>query len=171
MKAQILVTASEPLPVGFGQHLNTNARYASTGADILQQIGAPVEQLQELYQRERRLGLAVLITRKRVDAAAEDRGRLTLVERELLADTRDEARIDNRGVHLLVELEHRRADTGRFRRREDALPARRTELAAHRRNRGRFAFVGVLDIASATRRLRPRAEWAFHGLAHSFITP
>jgi len=50
-------------------------------------------------------------------------------ERKLVRDTRDEAGIDNGGVHLLVELEHRRADPFRFRRGQDALPAGRTELA------------------------------------------
>ena len=63
----------------------------------------PVEHHEEFHQREWRLGLAVLVARKRIGAAAEDRGRLPLVERELLTDTRDEAGIDN-GVIGAVRL-------------------------------------------------------------------
>jgi hypothetical protein len=63
--------------------------------DLAQQVGVAVEQDEELHQRERGLGLAVLVTRKGVGAAAEDRGRLALVEREFLTDARDEAGIDD----------------------------------------------------------------------------
>jgi hypothetical protein len=52
-----------------------------------------VEHYEEFHQREWRLGLAVLVARKRIGAAAKDRGRLPLVEREFLADARDEGRI------------------------------------------------------------------------------
>src|SRR5450759_2299113 len=86
-------------------------------------------------------------TRQGAATAAEVRGRLPLVEREFLADTRDEAGIDNGGVHLLVELQHRRADAVRFRRGDDTFPTGRAELAAHGRNRGCFAFVGLRDVA------------------------
>src|ERR1017187_5711394 len=140
----------------------------SPGPDLVQQIGVPVEHHEEFHQREWRLGLAVLIARKRIGAAAKDRGRLPLVERELLADTRDEAGIDNGGVHLLVELQHRRADPFRFRRGEDAFPAGGAEIAAYRRNRRRFAFVGVRDIARVAHKLPLGAGWAFHGIAPSW---
>src|SRR5271157_6362631 len=91
--------------------------WLSPGPDLVQQVRVPVEHHEELHQRERWLGLAVLVARKRIGATAEDRGRLPLVERELLADARDKARIDDGGVHLPTELQHRRADARRFRRR------------------------------------------------------
>src|ERR1017187_4476257 len=53
----------------------------SPGPDLVQQSGVPVEHHQEFHQRERRLGLAVLVARKRIGAAAKDHGRLPLVER------------------------------------------------------------------------------------------
>jgi dihydroxyacetone kinase len=56
--------------------------------DLVQQAGVTVEQDEEFHQRERGLGLAVLVTRKGIGAAAEDGGRLALVEPEFLADTR-----------------------------------------------------------------------------------
>ena len=80
------------------------------GADFVQQVGVPVEHHEQFHQCERRLCLPVLVARKRIGAATENRGRLPLVKRESLADARNETRIDNRGVHLLIELQHRRAD-------------------------------------------------------------
>jgi hypothetical protein len=41
------------------------------------------------------LGLAVLVAREGIDAAAEDFGGFTLVERELLAHGGDESRVDD----------------------------------------------------------------------------
>src|ERR1019366_3511198 len=152
--------------------LQTNSTsWLSAGPDLVQQIGVPVEHHKEFYQRERRPGLAVLVARKRIGAAAKDRGRLPLIQRELLADTRDEAGIDNGGVYLLVELQHRRADPFRFRRGEDAFPAGRAELAAHGRNRRRFAFVGVRNIARVSHQLPLAAGWAFHNIAPFFTVP
>jgi hypothetical protein len=52
--------------------------------DLAQQVGVTVEQHEEFHECERRLSLAVLVTRKGIGAAAEERGRLPLVERELL---------------------------------------------------------------------------------------
>jgi len=141
------------------------------GPDLVQQVGVPVEHHEEFHQRQRRLGLAVLVTRKRIGATAENRGRLPLIERELLADARDKARIDDGGVHLPIELQHRRADARGFRRREDAFPAGGAEIAANRWNGGRFSFVGVRDIARVAHQLRARAGWASHGMAPFFITP
>jgi hypothetical protein len=141
------------------------------GPDLVQQVGVPVEHHEEFHQRQRRLGLAVLVARKRIGATSENRGRLPLIERELLADARDESRIDHGGVHLLIELQHRRADARRFRRREDAFPAGGAEIAANGRNGGRFAFVGVRNIARVAYQVRPRAGWASHGIAPFFITP
>jgi len=63
-----------------------------------------VEHLEQFHQRQRRLGLAVFVARKRSDPAAENFGGFALVERELPADAGDEARIDNRGIHLFDEI-------------------------------------------------------------------
>jgi hypothetical protein len=141
------------------------------GPDLVQQVGVPVEHHEEFHQCQRRLGLAGLVTRKRIGATAENRGRLPLVERELLADARDKSRIDDGGVHLPIEPQHRRADPRRFRPREDAFPAGGAEIAANRRNRGRFAFVGVRDIARVAHQLPSRTGWASHGIAPFFVTP
>ena len=63
----------------------------------------PVEHHEEFYQRERGLGVAVFVARKRIGAATKNRGRLPLIQREFLADTRDEARIGD-GVIGAVRL-------------------------------------------------------------------
>jgi hypothetical protein len=44
----------------------------------------PVENLEQFHQRERRLGLPVLVARKGFGAAAEDRSGLPLVEASFL---------------------------------------------------------------------------------------
>ena len=54
------------------------------GPHLIQQLGVPVEHHEQFHQCERRLCLPVLVARKRIGAAAKDRGRLPLVERELL---------------------------------------------------------------------------------------
>jgi len=72
--------------------------------DLVEQIGVTVEHLEQFHQRQRRLGLAVFVARKRSDPAAENFGGFALVERELPADAGDEARIDNRGIHLFDEI-------------------------------------------------------------------
>ena len=131
-------------------------RLTIAGPDFVQQFGVPVEHHEEFHQRERRLGLAVLVARKRIGAAAKDPVSLPLLEREFLADARDEAGIDNGGVHLLVELQHRRADPFGFRRAEDTLPAGRAEFAAYGRNRCRLAFVCVRDIAGVAANLKQK---------------
>src|SRR5271156_160032 len=68
-----------------------------------------VENLQQLHERQRRLGPSGLVARKGIDSAAENLGRLTLVERELFANAGDEARVDHGCIDLFVELQHRRA--------------------------------------------------------------
>jgi hypothetical protein len=47
--------------------------------DLVQQVGVTVKQHEEFHQRERGLGFAVFVMRKGIGAAAEDRGRLSLV--------------------------------------------------------------------------------------------
>ena len=79
-------------------------------SNFVQQLGMAVEQHQKFHQRERRLGLSVFVARKGVGASPEDRGCLMLVKCEP-SNSRNESRVYNGGVHLLVELQHGRADT------------------------------------------------------------
>jgi hypothetical protein len=136
-----------------------------SGLNLIQQVGVTVEQNEELHQRQRGLGLAVLVTRKGLGAAAEDGRCLPLVQREFLADPSDEAGIDDLGVHLLVELQHRPAHPPRFRRGQDVFTAGRTELAARGRNRGCFALVGLGNVARVSHQILNAAARALHGMA------
>ena len=65
-----------------------------------------IQQLEQLDQGQRRLGLAVLVAREGVDSAAEDFGGLALAQIELLAYADDECGINDGRVHLLVEGLH-----------------------------------------------------------------
>jgi len=68
--------------------------------DLVEQVGVAIEHPQQLHQCQWRLGLAVLVSRKRVDSAAENFGGFALVEGELLAHVGNEAGIDNRRIDL-----------------------------------------------------------------------
>jgi hypothetical protein len=54
-----------------------------------------LQHLEQLDQRQRRLGLSVLVTREGIDPTAEDLRGLTLIERKTLANSGDELRIDD----------------------------------------------------------------------------
>ena len=75
----------------------------SGGSDLVEQVGMTLKHLEQLYQSQRRLGLAVFIAREGIDTAAEDFSSFALVESEFLAHAGDEARIDDGRIHLLGE--------------------------------------------------------------------
>lgn len=60
----------------------------------------PVQHFKQFHQGQGRLGLAVFAARKGVHAAAEDFGRLALVQIEFLAHLGDVARIDIGRIHV-----------------------------------------------------------------------
>lgn len=95
-----------------------------------------IKHLEQLYQRQWRLGLASLISRERIDAAAENLGRFTLVEREFLAHSSDKTRIDNGCIDLLRESAHFAHDAIRLYSVQDRLGAGRAEIARHRSKDG-----------------------------------
>ena len=77
MTAAAIRRAPDPTAIGSGR------------PNFIQQVGMAVQQMEELDQRQRRASLAVLVARERVDAAAEQRGGLALVQRQIFADAGD----------------------------------------------------------------------------------
>lgn len=88
---------------------------------LVQQLRVAVQHLQQLPQGQRRAGLAGLVARDGIDAAAEDGSGLALVERQLLADVNDEGRVHGRGVDLLDEVRHLIAEVTRLCHVQDGL--------------------------------------------------
>lgn len=77
-----------------------------------QGVPRPADQApDDFHQREGRLGLAVLTVRKRIGSTAEDQGHLNVVEPSFLRTCALNPGSTNGGVHLLVEFQHRCADS------------------------------------------------------------
>src|SRR6218665_3982000 len=135
----------------------------SGGSDLGEQIGGAIEQLEQLDQGQRRLGLAVLVAREGIDATAKNFSRLPLVEIELPAYLGDVARIDVSGIHLALERAHPFAVAVAMLTIEDNFTASSAKAARHCRDRGGFALVGVAHVARVVDQCRRAAAWAFHG--------
>lgn len=71
-----------------------------------------VEHAEQLHQRDRRLDLARLIARKRIDATAEDLASLVLSQTQFFAHALDGERIDCPGIQLAREIAHEEAVSG-----------------------------------------------------------
>src|SRR5690606_13017134 len=125
-------------------------------------LGVPIQHLQQLDERQRRPCPATFVTGKSVHAAAEDLGRLALIEGELLADSRDEGRIHLRGVHLAMESEHCGTDAPRFRRIENRRRASRANIARHRRDERMSALVVDEKITSTANEVRGATRGTLH---------
>ena len=63
----------------------------------------PVQYLEKFHERQRRFRFAILISGKRVDTASKYFRRLPLIQMEFFPDADNERRINNCGIHLLVE--------------------------------------------------------------------
>ena len=122
----------------------------------------PAAHLEQLHRPQRRPRPAVLVGGKCINAAAEDFGGLLLVQAQFLPHAGDECRIDDGGIHLLVELQHCRAGPGGFGRVQHGLAAGRAIVAAHVRNGCRLALVGVAHFTLVADQLRRAAAWTFH---------
>ena len=70
-----------------------------------------IKHFEQLYQRQWWLGFTIFVARKRVDATAENLGGFALVEIKLFPYRDDKRRIDDRRIHLLIEVTDQRHDT------------------------------------------------------------
>jgi len=65
----------------------THAALQLCSSHFVEQFGVAVQHLEQFHQRQRRLGLAVLVTRECVDAAAENLSGLARVQRQFFLRT------------------------------------------------------------------------------------
>lgn len=70
--------------------------------DFVQQIGMPIQNLEQFHERQRRLRFSILVSGERVDAAPEDFRRFTLIQAEFLAHGGYELWINDCGVYLCL---------------------------------------------------------------------
>ena len=73
-----------------------------------------IQHPEQFHQGERRLGFTVFITRKVINAAAENFSSFSLVQFKLFAHAGNEIRIDNGGVGLFGKRAHFAYDTLRL---------------------------------------------------------
>ena len=122
-----------------------------------------IQQLEQLHQGQRRLGLAVFVAREGIDAATEEFSGLPLVKIELPAHLGDVIRIDVGGIHLALKQADKLAVAVAVLAIQDDFAASGTKVACHHWNGRDFALVGVGHFARVVDQFRRAAAWAFHG--------
>jgi hypothetical protein len=122
-----------------------------------------VQQPEQLYQGEGRLGPAILVSRESIDSTPKEFGGFALIEVEFLADRGNENGIDGCGIHLPSELADQVAVSVTMLAVQDDLAARWAKVSRHRRDGSGFALVGVGDVAGVADQVRCATIWTFHG--------
>ena len=139
---------------------------AKTVADcshLAEKIGVTVQQFEQLDQGQRWLGLAVLVAREGIDAAAEEFSGFALVEIELPTNLGDVVGIDVGGIHLTLEQSDLFAVAVTMLTVQDDFTASGAKVARHGWDGGGLALVGVGGVARVVDQFRRAAAWAFHG--------
>jgi hypothetical protein len=111
--------------------------------DFSKQIRVPFQDSEQFDQRKGRFGLPIFLTGERIHAASEDLTRFSLIERKFLAYTHNELGIDDRGIHLLIEVQHHGTCASRFRRIQNGLSACCAEISCYPRDGRALTLVGI----------------------------
>jgi hypothetical protein len=103
--------------------------------DFRQKVRVAIKHFEEFHECQGRFGLAFLVARECIDATAENLPGFALVKSKFFAHSRNECRVNDGSIHLLVELQHQRTDTRRFFTFEYAFAASRAEPTRYFGNR------------------------------------
>ena len=121
-----------------------------------------IEHAEELHECDGGLCLAGFVTRERIHASAEDPAGFALIQGQLLADGRDEGRVDRTSIHLLHEVAHLAHDPVGLVRGSEGFTAGGAVIAHHPRDDRSLAFIGEGLVARIVDKLGCATYRAFH---------